>query len=395
MELTKNLDGIVPDPIRYWAKACKDAGAVNDFTIGVPDPIPKEALGVYAKALYEQELKGAAGYPPFDGEESLKKAIVAMEGNFGARLSEDDVKRVYVTVGASQALQFIFSLFPAGSEVVVNTPAWGTIHNMIAHSGGRGIPVSMFDGGKFIAENAGKALSDRTRAVYVNYPANPTGEVVPEKELKEMCGWAAANGLQVISDEPYKYTIYDRKKTPYTSPASFGGDVAGRVSLVSSFSKIVKPDIRLGFIRISQSILDAHKMVPFYFRNLSAGAARGVQAGVTALLQKDPKLTFLKPVVEGYRVKSELIRKHLAEWGCEMPYKPAGTYMMFPTTPDGSGSEDFVRKTAAERKCGFIPGTSFGGTFKGFEHLARHFRVGFGGGISREKVDEVMEHLVG
>jgi len=395
VKLTKNLDGIIPDPVRYWLKVGKDAGATNNLTIGVPDQIPKEALETFAKAEYEAEVKGATSYPAFDGEDGVKKAIVAMEANFGANMTEADLGRIYVTVGASQALQFVFSLFPAGSEILVTTPCWGTIYNMVAHSGVNGVPVGLFEGGKFIKENADNAVTKKSQAVYINFPANPTGEVVPEAELRKMCEWAVSRDLQIISDEPYKYLIFDRDKTPYTSPVSMGEEIAERTNLVSSFSKIVKPDIRLGYIRLSPQILAADDMVGFYFRNLSAGASRGVQAGVTALVNQDPTLNFLRPIVDGYRKKSDLAAKYLGEWGCQLPYKPAATYMIFPTTPHGEDGEEFVRRTAVEKKTAFIPGTSFGGSFKGFEELKKHFRVGFGAGMTVGKLEDVLKALTG
>ena len=393
MDLTKNLDGIEPDPIRYWVKVAKDAGATKMFTIGVPDKIPQNILQAYAKGAYEQEMLGATSYPPFVGEQRLKENIIKVESHFGAKLSEEDAKNMYVTVGASQALQFIFSIFQRGSEILVNTPCWGTIYNMVAHSGNIGVPTTLFVDGKFIEENAKKALTDKTVAVYVNFPANPTGEVICEKELKELCDWAVTNKLQIITDEPYKYIIFDKDKTPYTSPVSFDSEINEHVNLVSSFSKIIKPDIRAGFIRVSKKIMDSHDMVGFYFRNLSAGVSRGVQMGVSSVLETDPKLSFLKEVVEGYQRKSEYIQKKLVEWGCELPYKPAGTYMVFPTTNDGSDSEDWVKKIAAEKKCGFIPGTSFGGKYPGFEGISKHFRMGFGAGMTYEEIEEVMEVL--
>ncbi|MFH1403235.1 MAG: pyridoxal phosphate-dependent aminotransferase [Candidatus Altiarchaeota archaeon] len=395
MDLTDNLGRIVPDPIRYWVNVAKESGAVNMMTIGIPDPIPKDILEKYAKAVYEQEVKGLPGYPPFVGEEYLRKSIVEMESNFGAILTEEDVNRMYVTIGASQALQFIFSIFKQGSDILVMTPCWGTIHNMIAHSGNNGVPVSLFEDGRFIEENASNALTDKTAGVYINLPANPTGSLVEESELRKMCGWAVSNDLQIITDEPYKYIIFDRDRTPYTSPASLGEEINSKVSLVSSFSKIIKPDVRMGFIRVSPEILAAHEMVGFYFRNLSAGASRGIQAGINAILDDDPKLSFLKPVVDGYREKSRLAQDYLTEWGCEFPYKPAGTYMIFPTTPDGGDAEEFVRKTASEKKTGFVPGSSFGGKFSGFEHILKHFRMGFGGGMTKDKLAEVMEQLTG
>ncbi len=393
MDLTKNLDGIKPDPIRYWVKECKDAGATNMFTIGVPDKIPKDILETFAKAAYDKELEGITGYPPFVGEAGLKEAIIDMEGRFGATLSPTDTDNMYVTIGASQALQFFFSLFQQGSEILVNTPCWGTIFNMVAHSGNKGVPVGLFESGKFVKENADAATTEKTKAVYINYPANPTAEVMGPKELKRMCEWAVSKDLQIVTDEPYKYVIFDNDKTPYESPVSFGQEINENVSLISSFSKIIKPDIRLGFIRVSKIIMDSHKMVGFFFRNLSAGATRSVQAGVEAVIRQDPSLPFLKDVVAGYEKKSELVQKMLTEWGCELPYKPAGTYMIFPTTHDGSDSEDWVKKIAAERKCGFVPGTSFGGAFDGFGHLRSHFRMGFGAGMEYENLEKVLSDL--
>jgi aspartate/methionine/tyrosine aminotransferase len=163
--------------------------------------------------------------------------------------------------------------------------------------------------------------------------------------------------------------------------------------LISSFSKIVKPDIRVGFMRVSKSLMESHEMVPFFFRNLSAGVSRGMQAGLTALIESDPKLEFLKDVIAGYKQKNELVQQYLSEWGCEFPYEAAGTYMMFPSTPDGSDSEEFVRKTAVEKKTGFIPGTSFGGKYEGFEDIRKHFRMGFGAGMSAEKLEGILKEL--
>jgi aspartate/methionine/tyrosine aminotransferase len=395
MRVSHVINGIRPDPIRYWAGVGKDAGVKNNLTIGVPDPMPDDMLGIYAEAANKAELSGKCGYPPFSGEPDLKENIIRLENNFGAGLSDEDVERLFVTVGASQALTFVFSLFPAGSDILVNSPCWGTIHNMIAHSGNTGVPAEFFRDGRFIKENADARLTQRTVALYVNYPANPTGQVISPRELRRLCEWAVSNNLEIITDEPYKYLIFNPEKTPYVSPAGMGSEIAGHTSLVSSFSKIVKPDIRLGFIRLSAAIMESHDMIGFFFRNLSAGAPRSTQAGVSALLDYDPNVGFLRGIVEGYRVKSELARGRLQEWGCRFPYEPNATYMMFPTTPDASDSEEWVRRTMAEQKTAFIPGTSFGGQTPGFEHLRSHFRIGFGGAMSLDDVRGVLDDLMG
>ncbi|MDD5111225.1 MAG: pyridoxal phosphate-dependent aminotransferase [Candidatus Altiarchaeota archaeon] len=391
LKLTRHLADIVPDPVRHWINVDKELGAKHMFTIGEPDPIPKDMLAVYAKAVYDEELSGKVSYPPVAGEESLRKAIVGMEKNFNVNYAEDDASRIYVTAGGSQGLQFAFSLFRPGSEIIAMTPCWGTIFNMTAHSGVKGVPAELFKDGRFVKENAEKALSDNTQAVYVNFPANPNGIVLKEKVIKEFADWAVAHDLQIISDAPYKYLIYEPGKTPYVSPLNCSPEAGRKTTEISSFSKIIKPDIRLGYLRIAPEILEhpEAKRLLYYFRNLSAGASRPAQAGVTAVLNKDPKLGFLKPMVKNYKEKAEVLGECLEKLGCTLTEKPAGGYFLFPQTPDGMDGEEYVKKTAAERKVGFIPGSSFGGSYKGFENLKKYFRAGFGGGWTKEKIREV------
>ena len=396
LELSENIGKISPDPVRSWIKTLKDLGAVNMFTIGEPDPISKDVLEVYAKAEYESNVSSRTSYPPVAGEENLIKNIIRMETGFNTKLTEEDASRIYVTIGASQALQFIFSVFKTGSEILVMTPCWGTIHNMIQHSGNVGVPVKFFENGKFLEENAKKALTKKTQAAYINFPSNPACEIMPEKAVREFGNFCASHGLQIITDEPYKYLIYDSGRTPYYSPANMDSDVSSRVSVTSSFSKIIKPDIRLGYVRVSPTIIEAdkNKRLVYYFRNLSAGASRGVQAGVNAVLEKDIKLEFLRPVVKNYREKAELLERYFAQMGCQLPSKPAAAYMMFPKTPNNENGEEFVKRIAGEYKTAFLPGTSFGGGFKGFEENAKNFRVGFGGGQTRQKIDEVFAAIM-
>jgi len=395
LQLNENIEKISPDPVRSWIKTLKDLGAVNMFTIGEPDPIPKEILEVYAKAAFNDDMSGRTSYPPVAGEETLIKNIIRMEGNFGTRLTEEDAKRIYATIGASQALQFIFSAFKTGSEILAMTPCWGTIYNMIQHSGNVGVPVKFFEDERFVKENAEKALTKKTQAAYVNFPSNPAGEIMPEKAVKDFSGWCAARDIQIITDEPYKYLVYDSRKTPYYSPANMDADVNSKVNVISSFSKIIKPDIRLGYVRLSPDVIKADRkgMILFYFRNLSAGAPRATQAGVSAVLEKDPHLQFLKPIVQNYREKTELLERYFAQMGCALKNKPAGGYMMFPKTPNGENSEEFVKRMASQHKTAFLPGTSFGGNMRGFEEYAKNFRVGYGSGMTKQKIAEIMDRI--
>jgi len=396
VKLTPYLNDIVPDPIRHWIKLDKELGAEHMFTIGVPDPIPAEVLEIYSKAAYNEDVSGKTSYTPVAGEDVFKRAVVRVEQNFNVKYSEEDAERIYPTVGASQALQFAFSLFAPGSEVIVMAPAWGTIYNMIAHSGNRGVPCRLFGGGGFLEETPKRALTEGTQAVYINSPSNPTGVTLSEKQVRGVSEWAASHNLQIISDSPYKYLLHNPEGVRYASPLNFGEDLSRRTIEISSFSKVIKPDIRLGYIRLSPEIIesDKNKRVLYMFRNLGAGTSRAIQKGVTAVIAFDPELKFLRPVADGYREKAELMLSCLQKMGCGVDEKPNAAYLLFPKTPGGEDSEEFVKRMARDHKIGFIPGTSFGGGFRGFEYLNKNFRAGIGGGLTKEKIAEVFDKIV-
>jgi|GEM_PF-6372283 len=393
MDLNPNLDRVVSDPIRGWIKIDKELGARHMFTIGIPDPMPSEALQVYADAANKAELSGNVSYPPVTGIEALRKSIVKLENNFGVDLTEEDADRILITVGGSMGMYFCSNLFRPGTDVIVNLPCWGTIFNIMRGNGLNCIPAQLFEDGKFIEENASAALTENTQAAYINIPSNPVSKILPRTAISDFASWAVSNKLQIISDSPYKYLVYDRKKK-YVSPLNLSDDINRATIKVSSFSKIIKPDLRLGFLRLSPDVLEnpSAKNIVFYFRNLSAGVSGPIQSGTNALLEYDPRLKFLEPVVEGYEEKAKLIQAHMAGIGCQCDVPDAG-YYIFSKTPNEEDGQAFVRRMAKEHRIGFVPGSSFGGDMPGFEHLSKYFRIGFGGGWTKEKISDVFEGL--
>ena len=388
-----NIQLIGADPIRSWVKTVINLGATHLFTIGLPDPLPKEILEKFANAEAEETLKGSTSYPELDGHVPLKNSIMEMENNFGSNFTEDDFKLLFASVGASQALQFYFSLFQDNTDVMVSTPCWGTVLSMIRHTGKRPVQAHLFENGKFVEENAEKALTKKTRCVYINVPSNPTGTVLPKKAMYNFSNWAVSHNLQIVSDSPYKYLIYDMKKTPYYCPSSLGDDINANTTCVSSFSKIIKPDIRTGFFRLSPSMFENGVNLIYYFRNLSAGLPTSIQAGVNAVIENDPKLSYLKPITRAYQKKYEIAKKHLERIGCRIPEKPEAGFLFLAKTPNNEDGEAFVRRVAQEYQIGFVPGCSVGGNSNGFEYLKQCIRVGVGGGWTAADIERVLSQL--
>jgi len=138
------LRNMLPDPVRSWNARLTKLGAKNSLTIGIPDPPPQEIIDIYTQAVATELTKGSPTYPPVKGEPVLLDQITRMENNFGEPLKEDDRNLMYVTAGASGALQFVFSLFQRDSGILVQAPGWGTVYNMVMHSRLRGLPCEYF-----------------------------------------------------------------------------------------------------------------------------------------------------------------------------------------------------------------------------------------------------------
>lgn len=389
VDLNEYLADIKPDPVRSWIATLKSEGAYNMFTIGVPDPIPQEILEVYSNAVRREEMSGKTSYTPITGEEDFKKALIRMERKFNVDLAATDSDLIIPTVGASQALQFVFSLFKQGSEILVQSPGWGTVYNLIAHSGNKGVACEYFENGEFVPENVDDAMGRHTQAAYLNVPSNPAGHMPEGEEIAAFTEYCVEKGLQVISDSPYKYHLYDGR---YYSPINAGGQISDNVILVSSFSKIIKPDIRLGYVRLSPSMRDAKmgKNIASYFRNLGAGTPRAIQMGVKAVIDHDPDLHFLKRIVQGYREKSKVMMEFLIDRGFNFETRPNASYLMFPQTPGLVDGEYYVMEMAKKHGVGFLPGSSFSG---GIEKYHKNIRVGIGGGKTVEEIKEIMEPI--
>jgi len=395
MKITPNVKNLTPDPIRKWITKHKELGTKNMFTIGVPDLISTEVLETFTNAIVKENKRRDVSYPSINGDVELRKNIIRMENNFGTNLSENDMDHLFVTIGASHALHCIFSLLKRDTDVLVNTPYWGTISNIIAYNGLNLVPVRFFEGGKFIEENANAAITKNTTTIFINIPSNPVGSVIPKPAMSDFVDWALSKDLHIIEDSPYKYMIYDKEKTPYTSPSSISEEANQNTTLIGTFSKILKPDIRLGFMRVASSIIqECNDLSPmptsFYFRSLGAGAPRAIQAGVNAIISKDPGLDFLKPVIEGYKKKMGMLVSYLEGIGCTIPEKSDAGFFVLPRAPEGESGEEFVLRMVKEHNMGFIPGTSFGGLLDGFEWIKQHFRASVGGGLTVEALEKIL-----
>lgn len=385
--LVAGPDGLKPDPIRSFVRRAialeKETGRkIIRMNIGQPDLPPKRILEVYRKGLNSPEAVESSSYPPAEGLPGLREAISNMEREaFGIEVPDT---RVYVTLGGCGALKFVFKVLGARAgrtnNLIAMAPGWGVISNFAWEYEIRARFAELqTPEGRFKEDIAQEMVNDSTVAIYVNSPNNPTGSMLSERTVRDILSFARDNDLWVISDEAYQHLIHGS----FEEHVSFGkfDEYTDRVFKCISFSKILKPNIRLGGLILPRDLADDIKDGFFTaLRNEGAGVSAESQSGAMEVLRADPKLSYMNEVNERYKEKVAVAKGILEEVGCVFKSynDPRASFYLFPRTP----VEDSGKLTDTLLKSGVsvVPGASF--------HLESHIRIAIGNNMTIGDVEE-------
>lgn len=237
MNLSHKALGITTSPtlmIDARAKQLKSEGVdVIGFGAGEPDfDTPEHIKDAAVIAIRE----GFTRYTPASGIPELKEAVCE-------KLQRDnnliyDKEQIVVSNGAKQSLANIFTaIINAGDEVIIPIPYWVSYPELVKLADG--VPVCVEaeekDGYMLTAALLNSQLTPRTRAIVVNSPNNPTGQLYTQEELFAVAALALKNDLWIISDEIYEKLIYDEAK--HISIASLDDDIKKRTIIVNGVSK--------------------------------------------------------------------------------------------------------------------------------------------------------------
>lgn len=331
--------------------------AVCDFSLGNPDvPPPARAKEVLGKIAADAVKPLGLGYCPNAGIPYVRKAIA----EYLARQQgmEIGAENVVMTVGAAGALVTIFrAIIEPGDEVLVPSPYFVEYGNYCGHFGGVLRPVESKEDFSLDLEAFRAAIGDKTKAIIINSPNNPTGAIYGRSELEELCRIVEeANAKRekpifILSDEPYRAFAYDGAEVPAILPMSRFAIVVG------SFSKTLSmAGERLGYIGVNPEL---------------SRADGGVL--VSTLILVNRTLGFVNAPVIGQKLAAEicnetvdlsiyarrrqLMAKVLTEAGIEF-IMPKGAFYFFPKAPGGDDGK-FVDALLKERILA-VPGSGFG-----------------------------------
>ena len=341
---------------RRVAELRREGVEVFDLGAGEPDfPSPETAVKAVRQALEEGRTK----YTVLEGTAGLRTLLAARYAPQGAPWS---AANTLVTVGAKAALYELAQAFLGpGDEAVVPTPAWVSIPAQVRLAGATAVTVPMAaeDGFSIRAAPLVAAMSERTRAVIVNSPCNPTGAVASALDLERLASACAERGVLLISDETYERFVYDGRR--HASVASLAARYPDTVVLVGSFSKsYAMTGWRLGYLLGSAAVVAAAAAVQSH---VTSNATSFAMAGAEAVLAEEPPEA--EELVAACARRRRLLLTELDRIPGVVCPPPAGAFYAFPDVSawfdeDCPDSAAFSRRLLEEAGVATTPGSAFG-----------------------------------
>ncbi|MFE3169537.1 PLP-dependent aminotransferase family protein [Streptomyces sp. NPDC059224] len=220
---------------------------VINFAGGLPAPelFDREGIAAAFRAVLEESPERALQYSTTEGEPALRSAVAARVTAQGLPTDPDDL---LVTTGSQQALSLLASaLTDPGDTVLVESPCYLAALQVFGLAGARILPVPCDADGVDPAALEELIRAERPKLLYlVPTFQNPTGRTMPAARRAALATTAARHGLWIVEDDPYGELRYDGDRVPWI--ASFPG-AADRTVLLGSFSKVMAPGLRLGWLR--------------------------------------------------------------------------------------------------------------------------------------------------
>lgn len=333
--------------IRSFTSLCAEIDDMLFLTIGEPDlDTPKEIKEAAKKALDNNETH----YPPALGITPLRKRIAKHESElFDYKV---DHEQVIITSGATEALVLtMWSILNEGDNIVIPSPGYPMYKSMIALANAEVISLETEEDNFQIDETKLRAcITDKTQAILLTSPNNPTGQVLNRKSILAVKKIMEEHpNLYCILDDVYNTFIYEGEVASLREYA----ELRERLIIVQAFSKShAMTGWRIGYVVASTNLIDRmHKL----HQNLVTGVSTMTQ--VAAIKAFDVDTTYMK---EDYKERRDYVYKRLIDMGFDV-LKPEGAFYIFPSIKKFKmGSYDFALKCAQEAKVALIPGIYFG-----------------------------------
>jgi aminotransferase len=333
------------------------------ISLGIGEPDFATPWHIREAAIYSLE-KGHTSYTSNLGLLQLRESVCEY---VAARYSAvyDPKDECIITVGVSEALDLLLrAIINPGDEIIYHEPCYVSYSPCIKMAYGTPVVVPTFERNDFALspDDLRLAVTDKTKAILLNFPCNPTGASMSLSQLTEIAEIARERDLIVISDEIYSELTYDGE---HISIASLPG-MRERTVFLHGFSKAyAMTGFRIAYACGPVDIIDAMMKVHQYSMLCAPTIAQ--EAAVEALANGGSEMEMMR---NSYKDRRNVIVKRLNDMGLNC-FRPKGAFYAFANiTSTGLTSREFATRLLKERNVAVVPGTAFGLCGEGFVRCA-------------------------
>jgi aspartate aminotransferase len=362
LSLAKRVSALTPSTtlaITAKAKEMKAQG-IDVIALGAGEPdfnTPQHII----QAAYDSLVEGHTKYTPSGGTAQLKDAVInkfKQDQNLTYTPSE-----IIVTSGAKHALYTLFQvLLDEGDEVIIPTPYWVSYPEQVKLAGGNPVIVEgkQENSYKITPEQLADSITERTKAVIINSPSNPTGMIYSSDELKALGQVCLENNVLIVSDEIYEKLVYDGNS--HTSIAELSEELKKQTIIINGVSKSHSmTGWRIGYAAGNETIIKAMTNLASHS---TSNPTTTSQYGAVAAYMGDQQTVedMRKSFEERLNIVFEKLN-NIPGFDC---IKPQGAFYLFPNVKEAArltGYENvdiFVQALLEEAKVAVIPGSGFG-----------------------------------
>lgn len=365
-----------PSGIRKFFDIAATMKNVISLGIGEPDFVTPPPI---LQAGIDSLRRGETAYTSNSGTVELRQAL----GRHLKKLYQVDYNpdnEIIITVGVSEALYLTMTaVLNPGDEVIIPEPCFVAYAPEVALTGGVPVMVPTYVQDQFqvTAETIAKAITPKTKAIFLGYPNNPTGAVMTREIMLQIADLAEAHDLLIISDEIYDQLVYGIEHV--CVPALPG--MRDRTILLGGFSKsYAMTGWRIGYACANPDLLAAMRKVHQY--TIMSAPTMSQAAAVTALEQGHEHVAQMR---NEYDRRRRLIVDGFNTLGLDC-FEPRGAFYAFPSiVRSGMDSDEFAMRLLEEEEVALVPGDAFGKSGAGFVRASY--------ATAYEKIEEALNRL--
>jgi aminotransferase len=354
---SKRVNQIVPSGIRRFFDLVASMEGV--ISLGVGEPDFATPWHIREAAIYSLE-KGYTMYTSNLGMPELRQELSRhLKDKYS--LEYDPETELLITIGVSEGLDLATrAILDPEDEVIMADPGYVSYNSCVVLAGGTPVMVPTYEKDNFelAAEDIEKCVNQKTKAILIGYPANPTGAVMSRDKLARIAEVARRHNLMVISDEIYSSLVYGVEHTCFATLPHMKESTI----LLGGFSKAyAMTGWRIGYAAASKEVISA--MFKIHQYTIMCAPTMGQVAAIEALKSGDDSVNGM---VEDYNRRRRFMVNGLNKIGLPC-FEPKGAFYAFPSIKaTGLSSEEFAEKLLIEEKVAVVPGTAFGRCGEGY-----------------------------